>query len=733
MVFKISSDFGVCVKLSSGLVGHVFHTDIYDDYELLSTDPLNHMKLGTIVQCKVLSITSSTINLSMRPSLTLPAGTTLPYPIKDSYITSLKELEKTPLVRGFIRDVSKKGIFVGVNSQLSGRVLLRNMCERNIEIDNIPKALPVGHLVQARILTIDEERGYFDLSLRKCDILNQEQISYEKIEIGQKFTGFIKSIRDFGLLISFKKNPRIVGICPTKETSDVPEDLNSAFEIGDYVKFVVLSKLPEKKQVRLSLRASHFTEEDMEDSDDESEAGNAKAELAQSPFIADNFIDPSLYKSYGQDEVKAHQLRQQQRKSALEKQMADDEDDEDAIGSDAEEDIGDPEDEDFATQEIDVAVEEVDDEDEDDDQEEVTKTSMKDKKKDKKKAKKTTEAEFAFDDFAFSSKPKTADQDDESDASSDSDSDEDSEVEEKTVTRREKKKARIHQYKDTTEIEADLADDDASNPETAADFERLLISEPQNSQHWIRYMAFLISIAELDKARLTVEKALKKINAENAADKLNIWNAFLNLEFAYGSPTTLEAVIKRAITYNEPKDIFIRLIEMYLRADEVDQAEAIAKKLVSKYRTLPEAWSRYGQLLIEYRKDSEAASSLLQRASLSLGKKEHIQLVSKFASMEYQAGNIEVGRTLMEGILSNYPKRNDLWAVYVDMETAHGKSTQFVRSIFERAATLNLSSKKMKSIFKKYLQFEKTHGNADTIQHVKQQALSYLRTKEGQA
>lgn len=100
--------------------------------------------------------------------------------------------------------------------------------------------------------------------------------------------------------------------------------------------------------------------------------------------------------------------------------------------------------------------------------------------------------------------------------------------------------------------------------------------------------------------------------------------------------------------------------------------------------------------------------------------------------MEYQAGNIEVGRTLMEGILSNYPKRNDLWAVYVDMETAHGKSTQFVRSIFERAATLNLSSKKMKSIFKKYLQFEKTHGNADTVQHVKQQALSYLRTKEGQ-
>lgn len=50
------------------------------------------------------------------------------------------------------------------------------------------------------------------------------------------------------------------------------------------------------------------------------------------------------------------------------------------------------------------------------------------------------------------------------------------------------------------------------------------------------------------------------------------------------------------------------------------------------------------------------------------------------------------------------------------------------RNLLERAIHLNLSSKKIKSFFKKYLEFEKEHGNDETVEHVKNAALKYVES-----
>jgi rRNA biogenesis protein RRP5 len=49
-----------------------------------------------------------------------------------------------------------------------------------------------------------------------------------------------------------------------------------------------------------------------------------------------------------------------------------------------------------------------------------------------------------------------------------------------------------------------------------------------------------------------------------------------------------------------------------------------------------------------------------------------IKTISKFAQMEFKHGEVERGRTLFEGIMSNFPKRLDLWSVYIDMEIRVG-------------------------------------------------------------
>lgn len=105
-------------------------------------------------------------------------------------------------------------------------------------------------------------------------------------------------------------------------------------------------------------------------------------------------------------------------------------------------------------------------------------------------------------------------------------------------------------------------------------------------------------------------------------------------------------------------------------------------------------------------------------------------VLTKFGQLEYTHGSTERGRTIFEGILSNYPKRSDIWNVYLDMETHEPiQSVDHVRNIFERVITLNLSSKKMKNFFKRFLQFEKQHGTEKSVAHVKQKAQEYVESK----
>lgn len=41
--------------------------------------------------------------------------------------------------------------------------------------------------------------------------------------------------------------------------------------------------------------------------------------------------------------------------------------------------------------------------------------------------------------------------------------------------------------------------------------------------------------------------------------------------------------------------------------------------------------------------------------------------------MEFKHGEAERGRTIFEGVMSNYPKRVDLWSIYLDMEIRAGE------------------------------------------------------------
>lgn len=119
------------------------------------------------------------------------------------------------------------------------------------------------------------------------------------------------------------------------------------------------------------------------------------------------------------------------------------------------------------------------------------------------------------------------------------------------------------------EIEQDLtADMHTKTPESNADFERLLLGSPNSSYLWIQYMSFQLQLSEINKAREIARRALRTINFREEQEKLNVWIALLNLENVYGTDETLETAFKEAARANDSKTIHLRLALVFDQTDK---------------------------------------------------------------------------------------------------------------------------------------------------------------------
>lgn len=212
-------------------------------------------------------------------------------------------------------------------------------------------------------------------------------------------------------------------------------------------------------------------------------------------------------------------------------------------------------------------------------------------------------------------------------------------------------------------------------PTSVNDFERMLVADYDQSYLWIQYMAFMLENLDAEAARRVAERAVKQVSMTAEDEKLNLWIAFMNLESKFGTTEQLQDVVKRALDVNDRKKVYLQLINIYKTTDKFDLVEDIYKKLCKKYFESLEIWSGYIEFLFEMRSqdgDFTEPKTILQRSLQALPKANHVNIISKFGMLEFRFGNPEHGRTMFEGIVSNYPKRMDIWSIYMDMEIKHG-------------------------------------------------------------
>ncbi|KAK2599188.1 rRNA biogenesis protein rrp5 [Conoideocrella luteorostrata] len=622
----------VMIKLSEIVSGPVHLPDMADNYDEANT--LNY-KRGQIVRVSIVEVDASNkrLRLSMRPSRIM--SSTLP--VADKEITSLSQVATGDIVRGFVKNVSDKGLFVLLGGRIAAMVKISNLSDRFLK--EWKDQFQVDQLVKGRVLSVDSALKQVELSL-KASAVDEDfvpSITYNDIKKGQIVTGKVRKVEEYGAFILVDNSANVSGLCHRSQMADNPvKDATKLYKEGDAVKAVVLEIKTAERKISLGLKPSLFDEDATMESD-ESDSSDAGVAL-------DNDDED--------DEDDDEEMNEEQR-ALLAKLLGNNSDSGSVVDEDEENDEDEDEEE----------ADDADDADEDADEE------MED-------APPRTSGGLGIGKKAFSD----ADPFDETGSNSEHETQDQADGEKKKKTKRRK-----------AEIQVDrTAELDAHGPQTSSDYERLLLGQPDSSQLWIAYMAFQMQVSELPKAREVAERAIKSINIREETEKLNVWVAYLNLEVAYGTKQTVEEVFKRACQYNDEQEVHERLASIYIQSEKLRLADGLFETMLKKFGAkAPNVWINYAHFLFVTMNQPPRARALLPRAIQQLDKKQHQNIASRFAALEFRSSNGEPerGRTIFEGLLDAYPKKGDLWNQLVDLELGVAGSEAdptAVRDVFER-------------------------------------------------
>ena len=311
---------------------------------------------------------------------------------------------------------------------------------------------------------------------------------------------------------------------------------------------------------------------------------------------------------------------------------------------------------------------------------------------------------------------------------------EENDEEEKTT----KKKSAKEREKEKIKKELNLRNKEQEKTEeiNAEYYEKLILSEHDNSLYWIQYASYILDNLGLESARKIFERAIKTIDISKQKEKLNIWIGYINLENIYGNENTLKSVVERALQVNDKKQIYLQLIRIYTNSKKYIIAYEIYKICIKDYFNDFEIWKKYLEFLFEInyaiklqnKDDIPDTKTGLRRAMQILSEKKQIDITIYYAQLLYAYDNIEEGRNTFDNIVKEYPKRKDIWFVYIDKEIKYSKNVEKIRKIFERMFNIPFKLSSLKSIFKKYLEFEQTNGEK-ALENAKNKVQEIMNSK----
>lgn len=667
-VTKIS-DRNVIVQLSDQLVGVVDLIDMADDYN--ESNPAKYEK-NDVLRVSVLKVDAPNkkITLSVRPSKVLSSS----LPVKDPEITSIKQIAVNDVVRGFIRNVADKGVFVTLGHGITAFVRVSNLSDSYLK--EWKNHFQRDQLVQGKVIVLDEASGNVQLSLKESalDPNYKAPLVFNDVKIGDIVTGKVVKVEAFGVFILVDNSENVRGLCHRSEIAEQRiEDVSKLFSEGDKVKAKVLKLDAPNRKINFGMKASYLADEIEEDEEDSNSEGVS---------LDEGGVD-------------------------LDVEM------EDAEEDDNEGDSVDDEEDSAADSEVEV---------DDSDEETTLPTTIS-----AIKSKGLNVGGFdwyGLSDAKSSSKRPSSDSEDEQPST--------------RTTKKKRKRAEIQvDHTGDLDRDGPQSVDDyerllLSEPDSSLLWLQYMafhldLGDADQARSIGERALKSIGLGQ-EAEKLNVWVAL--LNLENAYGDDESIDAIFKRACEYNDAqdiySRLASIYIQSGKKDKADDLFQRMLKKFTQDPKVWINYA-----TFLFETVDVDTSTDGAA------GADKARALLPRALQTLPKYTHFDLTLKFAQLEFKqssgAGVPERGRTIFEGLLSAFPKRVDLFNVLVDLELKLDDNEEQVRGLFERifSGPRKLKPKQAKFFFKRWLAFEEgIDGNERRVDDVKARAAEWVRKSQ---
>lgn len=232
-------DYGAFVELESGVEGLVHISEMSWTRKLRHPSQMVHP--GDEVEVVVLGVDSAKkrISLGMKQ-------------IKENpwEVVAVKYPEGT-ILEGAIKNITEFGMFIGIEDGIDGLIHVSDISWTK-KIRHPNELFQVGDVVQAKVLTVDQENEKFTLGIKQ---LQEDPWSYvpDRYPVGGTVTGVVTNITDFGLFVEVQEG--IEGLVHVSEISSKkiksPAEL---FKEGASIEAKVIHVSAEERRLGLSIK-----------------------------------------------------------------------------------------------------------------------------------------------------------------------------------------------------------------------------------------------------------------------------------------------------------------------------------------------------------------------------------------------------------------------------------------------------------------------------------------------
>ena len=171
---------------------------------------------------------------------------------EDPWVAIKARYPENTRVKAVVTNLTDYGCFAELEEGVEGLVHVSEMDWTNKNI-HPSKVVQLGDEVDVMVLDIDEERRRISLGIKQC-FQNPWDGFAENFKKGDKISGSIKSITDFGIFIGLDGN--IDGLVHLSDISwdETGEEAVRNYTKGDEIDTVILSIDPERERISLGIK-----------------------------------------------------------------------------------------------------------------------------------------------------------------------------------------------------------------------------------------------------------------------------------------------------------------------------------------------------------------------------------------------------------------------------------------------------------------------------------------------